>query len=152
MIVHVERIIEIDAPPEIVWNVMADVEKWPEWTPSMRKIEKMGDKPFGKGASFRVAPRGAPRSVWTVTECDEDRSFFWEARSANAHAVAGHVIEPHGAGSLVTLSVDVTGSWMVKVLGPLMAMTIRRSVRQEAEGLKRRSEELAGTGAPAQTS
>ncbi len=150
MSVQVERTIEIDAPPEIVWKVMANVEKWPEWTPSMRKIEKMGDAPFGKGASFRVAPRGAPRGVWTVTECDENRSFFWEARSANSHAVAGHVIEPHGAGSLVTLSVEVTGSWKVSVLGPLMAITIRRSVRQETEGLKLRSEEMARAGAPDQ--
>lgn len=143
MSVHVERTIDIDAPPDVVWRVMTDVEKWPEWTPSMRRIEKMGDAPFGKGSSARVAARFAPRAVWTVTEFEENRSFTWEAKTANSQAVAGHVIEPDGAGSKVTLSVDVTGSWMIKVLGPLMAITIRRSVRQEADGLKRRSEELA---------
>lgn len=145
MSVHVERTIEINAPPETIWKVMSDVENWPEWTRSMRRIEKMGDAPFGKGTNYRVAPRGAPRGVWTVTECEENRRFVWESSTANSHAVAGHVIEPDGAGSKVTLSVDVTGTWIVKVLGPLMALSIRRSVRQEAEGLKRRSEELAGT-------
>lgn len=143
MSVHVERTIEIDAPPDVVWKVMSDVEKWPEWTPSMRRIEKMGDAPFGKGSSVRVAPRGAPRAVWTVTELEENRSFTWEASTANSHAVARHVIEPDGAGSKVTLSVTITGSWLIRVLGPVMAITIRRGVRQEAEGLKRRSEELA---------
>jgi hypothetical protein len=39
--------------------------------------------------------------------------------------------------------VTVTGSWIVNVAGPVIAIAVRRGVRQEAEGLKRRSEEMA---------
>ncbi len=148
MSIYVERTIEIEAPPEVVWKVMIDVEKWPEWTRSMRKVEVMGDAPFGKGSSARVAARMTPRAVWTVTEFEENRSFTWEAKTANSVAVAEHVIEPVETGSSVTLSVTVTGSWIVKVAGPVMAIAIRRSVRQEAEGLKRRSEEMAKAATP----
>lgn len=148
MSVYVERTIEIEAPPEVVWRVLIDVEKWPEWTRSMRKIEVMGDAPFGKGSSARVAARGAPKAVWTVTEFEENRSFTWAAKTANFVAVAEHVIEPAEYGSSVTLSVTVTGSWIVNVAGPLMALAMRRGVRQEAEGLKRRSEEMVGEKQP----
>lgn len=143
MSIYVERTIEIEAPPEVVWKVMIDVEKWPEWTASMRKIELMGDAPFGKGSSARVAPRMAPRGVWTVTEFEENRSFTWEAKSANSVALAEHVIEPVDGGSRVTLSATVSGSWILKVAAPVLAIVVRRGVRQEAEGLKRRSEEMA---------
>ena len=142
MSVHVERTVQIDAPPEVVWKVMTDVEKWPEWTSSVRKVERLGETPFGKGSSARVAARGTPRAVWQVTEYEENRSFTWEAKTANSLAVAGHVIEPDGAGSRVTLSVTISGGLVVALFTPVIAVTARRNVRQEAEGLKLRSEEM----------
>ncbi|MSU59740.1 MAG: hypothetical protein EXS35_16495 [Pedosphaera sp.] len=31
--------VDISAQPQIVWAVMADVERWPEWTPSVGAIK-----------------------------------------------------------------------------------------------------------------
>lgn len=30
---------DIPAPRDEVWEVLADVERWPEWTPTVRRLE-----------------------------------------------------------------------------------------------------------------
>jgi carbon monoxide dehydrogenase subunit G len=42
-----KRTVQINAAPAIVWFVLADIERWPEWTPSILKIIREGDGSFG---------------------------------------------------------------------------------------------------------
>ena len=35
---EVENTIHIEAPPAIVWAVTVDVERWPEWTPTVESV------------------------------------------------------------------------------------------------------------------
>src|SRR5437660_376901 len=57
MIPNVARIretIEIDAPTERVWAVVAeDVKNAPKWTSYLEKVEKLDDGPPGKGTRYR---------------------------------------------------------------------------------------------------
>ena len=36
-----ETTVEINATPEQVWNTLIEVERWPEWTASITKIEPL---------------------------------------------------------------------------------------------------------------
>jgi len=143
--VHVERTIDINAPPERVWAVMVDVERWPEWTESIRSVERLTGEPFGLASEARLRVKGAPEStVWRVTEYTERQSFTWETHARGVHSRASHVIDPEGDGSRVTLSVTNSG-WPARLFAPFIAMIGRRNLRLEAEGLKRRCE----SGGPA---
>jgi len=57
MIPNVARIretIDIDAPAERVWAVVAeDVKNAPKWTSYLEKVEKLDDGPPGKGTRYR---------------------------------------------------------------------------------------------------
>ena len=50
----VRESIDIDAPPERVWAVVAeDVKNAPKWTTNLDKIDKLDDGPPGKGTRYR---------------------------------------------------------------------------------------------------
>ena len=143
MAIHIERTVSINASPERVWSVMMDVERWPEWTESMKSVERLDSGEFGVGSKAKLKIRRSPNAnVWTVTELTPNRSFTWETNSGGVKGVATHVIEPDGNGSKVTLIVGLSGI-VATLFGPMIAGPSRQNVEMEAEGLKRRAEEGA---------
>jgi uncharacterized membrane protein len=133
--VHVEQTAAVAAPPEVAWDALVDVERWPTWTRSMRRVQRLDGGPLAVGSRVRIKqPRLVP-VVWTVTELDEGRAFAWAAEGAGVRSVARHEVRPMGAGtSEVLLTFDQTGP-MAPVLRAVLGGLTRRYVRMEAEGL-----------------
>jgi uncharacterized protein YndB with AHSA1/START domain len=131
--------VTIDAPPEKVFAVLCDVERWPEWTPTMTSVQRVESGPFAVGSTAQVRqPRLRP-AVWRVTELEAGRNFTWTTRSPGLRMTAGHLIEPRGRGSCVTLSFDLSG-FMAPVVSWLYGRLIERYITTESQGLKKRSE------------
>ena len=131
---------DVGATPERVWAVMSDIERWHEWTPSVRSITRLDQGPLARGSRAKIRqPRVAP-AVWTITELDPPRAFAWRTGSPVVWAVAHHSVQPVAQGSRVTLSLKFGGlfaglvAWLTRDLN-------NRYLALEAAGLKRRSEE-----------
>ncbi len=139
MAVEHEESIHIDAPPDKVWAIYIDVEKWPEWTASMKSVERLEDGPLALGKQARVQAEGTPTSVFTVTEFTDGRSFTWTTNTRGIKADARHIVEPDGDGTKATLGVRMDGL-MATIFSPMIRRTATRNVHMEAEGLKRRCE------------
>ncbi|MBA2517702.1 MAG: SRPBCC family protein [Solirubrobacterales bacterium] len=82
--------IDIDAPPEAVFDVMLDPDRLADWVTIHREVEYAdGGKPR-KGYKMRqtLVLRGAPFKVdWTLTRCVRPREATWEGRGpAGSHA------------------------------------------------------------------
>ena len=137
------RSIDIDAPPGAVWNVLADVARWPSWTASVKKAELVEGEMLGRNAKARLDILGAPAGgTWTVTVFNEGREFCWENRAPGVHTIASHIVEPRDGGSHVTLGVHQSGpgAWL---LWPWLRHVNSRNLRMESEGLKRAAEASA---------
>jgi uncharacterized protein YndB with AHSA1/START domain len=135
-----ERTIQIGAPPDKVWAVMVDIERWPEWTVSIRSAKLMTAAGLGFGSEARLGVKGSPsKSVWRVTEFTPARSFTWESSSLGVRSVATHVVEPDGDGTKVTLRVEIDGL-LVTILSPMFRSVSKNNLEMEAEGLKHRAE------------
>jgi len=137
-----ETIIDILAPPERVWDVVADVPRWPEWTPSVLTAVALDAGPVGAGSRFRLRQPGNLPAVWTVTEWHPGAGFTWVTRMPGLEATAEHEIVPDRAGSRLTLRVTFRGALaglVTRLAGPMT----RRFLRMESEGCRDRSEAAA---------
>ncbi|MFF5175860.1 SRPBCC family protein [Micromonospora sp. NPDC000089] len=132
--------IEIDADVDRVWAVQTDIDRWPEWTPSVRAARRGEDGPFTLGATARLEqPRLRP-ALWRVIEIDPPRFFAWESASPGVRSRGEHRIDPLPDGRVrVELALVQTGP-LAAAVGLLGGGTMRRYLRQETEGLKRRCE------------
>jgi uncharacterized protein YndB with AHSA1/START domain len=92
--VEYETSVRIDAPPEKVWRVLTDVERWPEWTPSMTRVERLQTGPLQVGSTARIKQPKFPPTVWRVTELEPGRSFSWAAGGPGVATVGGHRMRP----------------------------------------------------------
>ena len=132
--------IDIDAPPERVWAVMSDVERWPEWTPSVSSVRRADDGPFALGSRVRVKqPRLLPAD-WVVTSVTPGREFTWVTRSVSLEVTGAHAVEPIARGARATLSVRFEGL-LAPLITSLTRGLIEKYIAMEAAGLKQRSEE-----------
>lgn len=132
--------VEIQASPQRAWTVLSDVERWSEWTPTVRSIQRLDKGPLAPGQKARIHQPKLPPAEWQITQVDEGRGFTWVTRSPGVAVTAGHWVEASEGGSRVTLSVQFGG-----VLGPLVGWLTRglnhHYLSLEAAGVKRRSEE-----------
>jgi carbon monoxide dehydrogenase subunit G len=129
----------VAAPPERIWAIVADLPRWPDWTPTVTELSYLSGDALVPGATARVhQPRLRP-AVWTVTDVAEGRSFTWTTGAPGVRAEALHRVAPDGAGSRVTLRFALSGP-LAPVVGLLYGRRIRRYVRTEAASLKRAAE------------
>jgi uncharacterized membrane protein len=137
--------IEIAAPQALVWEVFSDVERWPEWTPSVTTLKALDGPGLAVGSRFEIKQPRLPRLVWEVTELVEGASWTWEQRSPGGRTIASHeVTGTDGGRTLVRQRLDQQGP-VGALVARLMRGTTMRYLELEAQGLKARSEQLRGS-------
>ena len=127
----------IDAPTQSVWEVLFDVARWPEWTPTIDRVERLDDGPFQVGSRARVRQPKLPRAVWEVTEVEDGRNFTWVAKGPGMKTIARHEVVPDASGSRVTLSIEQAGT-MGAVAAMILGRITQRYIELEAESLDKR--------------
>lgn len=131
--------VEISAPPERVWAVMSDIERWPEWATSVTRIERLDTGPLAVGHRARIRqPRLLP-AVWQVTALEPGRGFTWVTRSPGVRVTGRHWVEPSSAGSRAHITLRFDGI-LARVIARLTGTLTTRYLALEARGLKERSE------------
>jgi uncharacterized protein YndB with AHSA1/START domain len=127
----------IDAPAQRVWEVLFDVARWPEWTPTIDSVERLEAGPLAVGSRTRIRQPKLPQAVWQVTEVVDGRNFTWQAKGPGMRTVGRHEVVPDGTGSTVTLSIEQAGP-MGAVAAVVWRRLTQRYIELEAESLDKR--------------
>lgn len=134
--------IDIKTPVDRVFEVMADTERWHEWTPSVTSIKRLDAGEFKVGSKAVIRQPKFPPALWKITAIDgtsAQRSFTWENRAPGIRVIAHHSAEPTPTGTRATLSVKYEG-FLATILGRMTRNITNRYLAAEAFGLKARSE------------
>jgi uncharacterized membrane protein len=135
--------IEINAPPQLVWDVFSDVEHWPDWTASVTSLTGLDGAVLAVGKRFRIKQPGMSKLVWKVTDIEPGSSWAWVQRSPGVRVTARHFVTGQPGGrTLVRQQLDQRGV-LGALVGRLMVKKTKRFLELEARGLKARSEELS---------
>ena len=111
---------EITAPPEALWDVIADLGSWPEWSPHVRSIEVEG--PVEPGTQFRW--KAGPTITSTLREVERPGRIGWVGKTFGVTAVHIWSFERRGGSTLARTSESWDG-----LLPRLLRERFRRSLQ-----------------------
>ncbi len=136
---HFEKSIEIDASQQRLWDVLSDLEAWPQRIETVETVELLTPAPMTKGSRVRLKQPKLPEGTWDITIWDEPAYFEWTQMTSGITSVAGHRVEALGEHrARLTLTLDMRG-----LLIPLVVFyrgLTNRYMNLEAEGMKRAAE------------
>jgi hypothetical protein len=136
----IENNVFINASETHVWDVTTDVEKWPEWTPTIDSVKRMDKGSFGKGSKVLLKQPMQPEAEWTVTRFEAGQLFAWETYRRGMHITAYHELTPNGGGTENKLVVEMKGA-LVILLWPIFKLAVSKALADENNGLKIKCEE-----------
>ena len=134
---RIDHALEIQASSQEVWSVLIDVERWPEWTPTMETVRRLDDGPFRLGSSASIKQPQLPEAVWRVTAFTPGRQFTWETHVRGMRMIGSHELVDSPAGCTSRLMLEVSGllAW---ILWPLVRRNSRRAMETENSRLAER--------------
>ncbi len=117
--------LQMNAPPEIVWDLISRFEHWPSWGVSIRTVEPSTGRvqPGLKGRVKTVAGLWLP---FEITDVVDGESWHWTVAGVGA---TGHAVEPIGEGSRVTFSAPIWAPFYVPVLKRALRLIEQESAK-----------------------
>ena len=101
--------ITIQAPPSVVWPILTNAAAYPDWNPTVQRIE--GE--ISPGATITVFATISPDRAFpvSVTELAEPHSMTWTGGMPLGlfKGVRNFTLEPRDGGTVFTLSEVFTG-------------------------------------------
>lgn len=135
-----EKSIEIDASPQRVWDVLSDIEAWPNRIDTVDTVELLTPAPLARGSRVRLKQPKLPLGTWEITAWDAPAYFEWTQKSSGVSSAAGHRVEALGDGrARLTLTLEMRGI-LFAVVGRFYRDLTDDYMNREAAGMKRAAE------------
>ena len=132
--------IEIGASPEVVWDSLADFERWPTWSPGVDSVSLEG--PVAEGTTFRWKA-GATRLVSVLRRVDRPRELGWSGKAMGIQAIHVWRFESRGGGSVASMEESFDGL-LAKLLRARLQRQLDDTTAKGLQALKETAERSAG--------
>lgn len=131
--------IEIAASPDVVWDVLTDFARWPEWNPEVKSMKSSG--PADMGTTFRW--RAGPGTITsTIQRSEPPRQITWAGTTLGLKALHHWHLEPREGRTIVWEEESYDGL-VARVFRLPLQKYLDRSLRNGRQHLKTEAERRA---------
>ena len=131
---------DIEAPQQRVWDVLTDLERWPERMETVDTVELLTPPPPAGGTRVRLRQPKLPEGTWEVTVWEAPSYFEFRQHAGGVTSVAGHRVGAlDDARSRLTLTLEMRGL-LVPVFGRIYRDLTNRYMAIEAQAIKHAAE------------
>jgi hypothetical protein len=126
--------IVVNAPRDIVWQVLLHWQNWPSWDIAMESVSF--DGPIDVGSQGRLKINGGPAVILHVDAVNEGESYTDHFKLLGTKYIFAHVITDLGSGAVsVRFDVDAEGPTSF-IFGSLSRARIATLLPRVLENLK----------------
>jgi hypothetical protein len=140
--VRIEDRIGVQAPPEVIWEIVHDLSRWAEWNPTYTAAA--GHIRIGETLSLTLALPGQPPQEIRpkVLEWVPNEQLHWQLSMMGGliKTLRYIEIESLGPANCVVDNGELFGGFMGPSLGKRVGRTVQRGFRAMNEALKARAE------------
>ncbi len=131
--------IDINAPVEKVWALIDKLNEWPQWMPSMKKIEKVSKGPLTVGSQLSVTVKVSGFRVklfMTITKFVPQQAVVMRGKALGTNLTRFYILEPVNDKTKVTVGGEVSGflAWLARRGGQAISDEIALAVKTRIEG------------------
>jgi uncharacterized protein YndB with AHSA1/START domain len=139
----------IERPAEEIFDLLADIRRNPEWCPVFEGGEKLTEGPVGPDTAFRTSLRGMGDLQIRISRYERPRRIWFTTSAKAAEIRHNFVLMPEGGGTHIEQEIAVRPRGVLRMVAPLMALMLRRSIQSNTAALKAFLESGAEAGAVA---
>jgi uncharacterized protein YndB with AHSA1/START domain len=135
---------EIAADPEVVWDVLTHIERWPAWNPDVKAVSMNGG--FSEGSVFRWKS-GPGTMTSTLAHVDAPRRVAWSGKAFGLNAIHVYALEAHDVTTLVRTEESCDGP-VARLFRNRLQKTLDRALNSGLQHLKAEAERRTAHPAP----
>ena len=134
-----ESSIDIDAPVTKVWALVDKLEEWPQWMPSIKRIDKISEGPLAVGSQLSVTAKVnglIVKLLMMITNFVPERNVVLEGKALGTKLTRFYTLEPVNGKTKVTIGGDVSGAlaWLARRGGQAISAEIALAMKTKIEG------------------
>jgi len=124
--------VEIDAQPEVVWDVLTTFEAWPSWNPDVKSLSFRGE--LEPGSEFRWKA-GPAKLVSTLQRVEPPRAIEWTGRTMGIKAFHIWRLESRNGKTFVRTEESFDGL-LARLLRGSLQKTLDKSLEEGLQHLR----------------
>lgn len=141
--VRIEHRVGVAAPPEVIWELLAEPERWPEWNPIYSNVK--GRLQIGAPISMDVDPPGLNRMHVDATIVDwvPDTQILWKTKLPGFVRSLRYIeIDKLSEAGCILSNGEIFEGFGVRYMGRKYRSAAYRSFEAIGEALRARAEAL----------
>lgn len=131
--------IEIDADPAVVWDIISDIEAWPQWNPDVKNASLQGELKAGTQFQWKAGP-GKITSV--LQNVEPPHILAWTGKTMGINAIDVFKIDFIDGKTIVKEEESWEGL-ISRVMSGKMQKMLEDSLKSGLKSLKKEAERLS---------